>query len=428
MPSNRRIRKRVLPPRIAVSATVVNEDFSVAYNQVRVNAYGPSVHEGNQITDSEGHAWPRPKSVPFSDEGGDFYTMKRYLRPGAMPFATLEYLHSSVPLVRNTYRGHVFPITPGFATYPGELFPPAAPLSDAELDSKGTTAIKRCKPGDPHAQFSTAFGELLKDGLPAIPGVSLLKDRVSSLLGRGSGEYLNYQFGVAPLLSDLDKLKDVVTKSGSLIEQFERDAGRHVRRGYAFPIERSAETVDVITNVYPGWINAMDARSPVKQALLGKTVRRREVFRRIWFSGSFTYSLPPDWNSANSVKSTAAKFKQLAGTELTAETLYNLTPWSWAIDWFSSTGDVLSNMNSFMTNGLVMHYGYVMCHTIVTDTYSHVLNQTSSLDLPRVPELVCVTETKQRRKANPFGFGVSWDGLTPFQVSIAAALGISRKS
>jgi hypothetical protein len=34
--------------------------------------------------------------------------------------------------------------------------------------------------------------------------------------------------------------------------------------------------------------------------------------------------------------------------------------------------------------------------------------------------------TKRRTEANPFGFGVSWKGLSPFQLSIAAALGISR--
>lgn len=427
MPSNVRRRKRILPPRLVAKATIKDENYNLAFNQVREFSYGPSVMDGSQITDSEGHVWPPFKGQPFSDQGGNFYTEKKYIRPGVLPFVTLEYLRSAVPLSRNVYRGHLFPIIPGFADFPGSCFPPAQPLSDVELDSKGTTAIERCKPGDPYVSLSTSVGELLKDGLPAIPGVSLLKDRVSSLLGKSGGEYLNYQFGISPLLSDLGKLRDLITKSDEIVRQFERDAGRHVRRRYRFPIESSTSEVVTLTNVYPGWINNMDANYPVKQALLGKVYRRRDVFRRVWFSGSFTYSLPPDWKSRDRMQSTAAKFRQLAGVELNAETLWNLAPWSWAIDWFSSTGDVLSNMNSFITNGLVMHYGYVMCHTVVTDTYRHEINSNSSLSLPRVPEVSFVTETKQRREANPFGFGVSWDGLSPYQLSIAAALGISRK-
>jgi len=42
-------------------------------------------------------------------------------------------------------------------------------------------------------------------------------------------------------------------------------------------------------------------------------------------------------------------------------------------------------------------------------------------------DVTFVTETKKRIRANPFGFGVSWDGLSPFQASIAAALGITRR-
>jgi len=72
---------------------------------------------------------------------------------------------------------------------------------------------------------------------------------------------------------------------------------------------------------------------------------------------------------------------------------------------------------------MVMRYGYMMESTIVKDTYNSVDSkklQTSPISL--------VLETKQRVKANPFGFGVSWDGLSPFQYSIAGALGLSRHS
>jgi hypothetical protein len=116
---------------------------------------------------------------------------------------------------------------------------------------------------------------------------------------------------------------------------------------------------------------------------------------------------------------------KLLGTDVTPEVLWELTPWSWAIDWFSNTGDVISNIASFTTDGLVMHHGYVMEETIVRHIYDTVGYRNYNGPLNVTP-VEYVTHTKQRVQANPFGFGISWDGLSPFQISIAAALGLSK--
>lgn len=165
----------------------------------------------------------------------------------------------------------------------------------------------------------------------------------------------------------------------------------------------------------------------MESGYMGKTTRTRRIEQRVWFSGSFTYYLPKDWKSASDLRSTNAKWQSLLGLEFTPETLWNIAPWSWALDWFANTGDVVSNLNDFLSKRLVMHYGYIMCETFVTDSYNWSYNSGSYPGRPTIPDFVVCTNTKQRREANPFGFGVSWDGLNPFQVSIAAALGLSRK-
>jgi hypothetical protein len=43
-----------------------------------------------------------------------------------------------------------------------------------------------------------------------------------------------------------------------------------------------------------------------------------------------------------------------------------------------------------------------------------------------VEPLVFNIETKTRRRANPFGFGVSWEALSARQIAILTALGITR--
>jgi hypothetical protein len=119
--------------------------------------------------------------------------------------------------------------------------------------------------------------------------------------------------------------------------------------------------------------------------------------------------------------------KEILGVDLTPEVVWNLTPWSWAVDWFSNVGDVLSNISDTIDDSLLMRYGYIMEHTIVRDTYTRKYDRPfwdKSVLLDSGVSLV--TETKLRRRANPFGFGMSWEGLSPKQLSILASLGITR--
>jgi hypothetical protein len=116
---------------------------------------------------------------------------------------------------------------------------------------------------------------------------------------------------------------------------------------------------------------------------------------------------------------------KLFNLSLTPDVLWNLTPWSWAIDWASNTGDVLAYIGDVAAQGLVMQYGYFMEHTVQKVEYS--LSGVVFHDQPiNVPNAKLVTETKSRTRANPFGFGITWDGLSAIQAAILAAIGITR--
>jgi len=71
-----------------------------------------------------------------------------------------------------------------------------------------------------------------------------------------------------------------------------------------------------------------------------------------------------------------------------------------------------------------MKYGYIMEEKTITDTYS--MPDTGLIVHGPPPPTTVVTTVKRRKEANPFGFGVSWDGLSPSQLAISAALGITR--
>jgi hypothetical protein len=305
-------------------------------------------------------------------------------------------------------------------------WPPDLSSSDADMDKAGATAIARCEPTKSVADLSTALLETLHDGLPAIVGAATWKNRTAILRNarkNASGEYLNYQFGIQPLLSDISNVAKGIKKSDEILSQFERDAGKVVRRKYYFP-SQTTETTTNLGNSYPStfWSGLSTIRDFWGT---GTLIRQRKVVRRQWFSGAFTYYLPSGYDSRNRLSDLSRKAEVIFGLDLTPETIWNVSPWSWAIDWFANTGDVIHNLTAFKTNGLIMPYGYLMEHTIVTDTYSFVFNSDPSVR-PKVANVVLTTEVKKRRPANPFGFGVSWSGLSPFQASIAAALGLNK--
>jgi hypothetical protein len=261
-------------------------------------------------------------------------------------------------------------------------------------------------------------------------GSSFWQDRAKKLgppPKRGSDEYLNWVFGWQPLISDIKKSVFALRNQDKLLAQYERDSGRLVRRRYDFPLERS-ETVDFVTSprgpwgTHLGWDASVmyNNGNPTQGTLSQSTIVEKER----WFSGAFTYYLPAGYYSRSALIRAASKAKVLLGIELTPEVLWNLTPWSWAADWVANTGDVLSNVSDFAGDGLVMHYGYMMETSTVHRKWT-----LSNHGLRGAPEPLTLTFSsvkKQRIKASPFGFGLTWESFTPRQIGILTALGISK--
>lgn len=106
------------------------------------------------------------------------------------------------------------------------------------------------------------------------------------------------------------------------------------------------------------------------------------------------------------------------------DTLYALTPWSWALDWVSNVGDIVTNMQQFSNDNLVLKYGYVMHNRRVTT--SARLSCVTKGGTAMHTSLISVNETKMRIQANPYGFGSEFSDLSPYQLGVIAALGLSR--
>jgi hypothetical protein len=153
-------------------------------------------------------------------------------------------------------------------------------------------------------------------------------------------------------------------------------------------------------------------------------MRTRETTKEIWFSGAFTYHMPKGYFSLGA-GDVQGKLDKLLGLDLTPSLVWELAPWSWAVDWVTNIGDGISNLSAWTQFGQVLRYGYIMETTSVRDTYTLVTHGTNNSTWYPEP-VVLDTVVKKRFKANPFGFGVTWEGLNPLQLAIAGALGITR--
>lgn len=377
---------------------------------------------GSQITDSETHHWPARKGST-GDVGGEFFTQKKYVdeslsRPIYVRAVSNQNVVSPTMWRDTQYNGPIWPLPPSLLQ-----FPAAKISSDLELNKLGTDAIARCKPSNAVINLATFLAELAREGVPRVP---FKEWKAGTDRARQSGDqFLNLEYGWKPIVNDLRAVASQIDSAERIFAQYERDAGRTVRRRYEFPIKRESSFLSW-TDFASGYY--APANTDLNRAGRSFTVSRLdESTTKTWFSGAFVYHLPKDWRPVKEMGEANRKLSEMFTVELTPETVWNLIPWTWATDWFGNVGDILSNVTDWANDGLVMRYGYLMQHNVVKSTYTlHENRPLWGMTPGAVSKITLVTETKLRKRANPYGFGVSWDGLTAVQAAILAALGITR--
>jgi len=393
---------------------------------------------GLQETESENHPEWRDSNRGSGDLGGAFYTSKRSVYCADVSNRRFTTRWRPWSEIGPGYEKRVVVDTPYHIPYFTDLLAksPTAESDNMTLAAMGTKAIANCAPTQPTVNLAASLLELVHDGLPKLVGKEFWESntrRASSLRNNakvGSSEWLNYQFGQVPLMSDIFSFMETVWRLDELINQFLRDNGKVVRRKWSFPPEFSVVETVVDANAFPRGPDNVPGLFLFNELPSTQLVRRRETMVRRWFSGAFVYHLP--WTVFRDLyythESNWQELRQMFGLDLTLDTIWQVTPWSWLVDWFTNAGDVLSNASTWEANGLVMKYGYIMEHSFVRDTYTYVGPIHIDVDgvVPRPPDVVVTNETKKRLKASPFGFGLTFEGLSLKQKSILTALSLGR--
>lgn len=320
------------------------------------------------------------------------------------------------------YKGSVWASKAGFTTFD---FPTVVKPTDLFLWTQGATAVARTIPTSPLSSSSNFLGELKRDGLPQIVGLHHFEDRARSYrdLSRHYGnEYLNIEFAWRPFISDILKFARAVKTSNEVIRQLHANSGKNIRRRYTFPSADGPPTVTVQTGKFPAGSGPGPAGAYYRTS--GKLTITTSYVRKTWFSGRYTYHLSLGNSTWDRMRLAEQHANRLLGTRLTPEVLWNLAPWSWAVDWIGNLGDVAKNISYLGQDGLVMRHGYIMDSQETTqrhDLQGAVTYNGVPVDLSQT----FTSSVKARKFASPYGFGLAFSSFSSRQLAIIAALGMS---
>jgi len=310
-------------------------------------------------------------------------------------------------------------------------FPPVnwdLAFSDQEVDysAYGTTGWSRFRPGRPGADLGIFLGEIHEVPRMLRQTAKGFHDVWKSLGGHKANfgpkkvadHFLNHQFGWLPFVSDVRRFIKTYNRANLMYKQIVRDNERNIRRRGTI-LTTNETTLVASSDVQTAHTlcpNSYFYSDPTKTGYY--KIWRRES-RNIWFSAKFTYYIP----NIEDVEFDPLWKAKMYGLSISPSLLYELTPWSWLIDWVSNAGDVFANLDPGLVENLVARYAFVMGKTV----YSYIVESFHNIEtapISRTWSYVAKHEVRQR--ASPFGFGLTGIDFSARQLSILAALGESR--
>jgi hypothetical protein len=308
--------------------------------------------------------------------------------------------------------------------------PPIPVISPLQVNLYGNRAIAKVAPNSPNANLAQTAAEIIREKGIELPGTSLfawLESR--ALFYRSLGkEYLNITFGWKPFLSDLYKILRQMLDISEEIRKYESISGLQVHRRYDFPpiVDTSSTSLGSARYLNFGggsniasWDELYDG-NPARPLLITDT-----SYERIYFVGMFQFALGPDKGLLGKIEAFEQLANKLLGTRITPAVLWELTPWSWLIDWFFEVQNAITAAGLLTSDGVLMRYAYLMRETLKSTAYT--VSGVPFVDGPSGP----VTTTsyirkKERVRGTPFGFGISLEDISPLQWAILGALALSK--
>jgi hypothetical protein len=217
---------------------------------------------------------------------------------------------------------------------------------------------------------------------------------------------LIYQFGIAPLISDIETLMGFQKLVDGRVEEIERLRTRGLRR---------------TINLWSGSeIHSVPSATIHSNGVLLHA--KIEKVTTVNIKGHIRWRATSNWlKSDESVR--AAVRKTLLGAVTDPAGVYELIPWSWLIDYFSNLGTMVKAVrNNFDAVHDVVR---LSTHTRTVATSSNHDTHGSGIYTITCTPISSMSETKTRRLTNP-SIGARIEFLQPAQWSILGSLAVLK--
>jgi hypothetical protein len=201
-------------------------------------------------------------------------------------------------------------------------------ISNAVRNQMAWEILAKTNPSRPHVNVPAFIGEL--QDIPR-----LVKGYGDGLLKAVASGNLSYKFAIKPMIGDLSKMcrfAEAVDKRFAYLSK--------LKSGKTLRTRCNLGTLESVTD---------DGRFSIQSQAAFLYVRRKTYHTsKMW--GSAEYKLKPDSvlhrQDMSEMKNFARRLSAGITTHGALETAWELTPWSWFVDWFSNVGDMIAATNN----------------------------------------------------------------------------------
>lgn len=358
-------------------------------------------------------------------------------------YSVQEYSQRVSPTQEITQGGkQVMIFTPSFTL---GFTPNSAVRTDSFIRTQGGELLRQSRPTSPHASLAQWVGELRDFGsLFRAADLSSLKGQSRAI---GSG-YLSWQFALVPFFGDLQQAAQAILDSGPILRQFLLESNKIQHRSRKRILTQDALSVsgsNVGNNANNGQ-NEQPSSSSTPYGTINYSFRKACGYNAIrstykttltvteWIKSfaKFEYfAFDPD-GFLERITSYEQKARHLLGLSLTPDVVWELTPWSWMVDWFFDIGGFLSYQVSVESDSLVCRQSgsvYERTYDLVMHPLVYASNSQQVSFLSKTPTAwnPMLTVRHQRRlPGSPYDMGIDWSGFSTQRWFILGALGMTK--
>jgi hypothetical protein len=250
-----------------------------------------------------------------------------------------------------------------------------------------------------------------------------------------AGQFLNEQFGWIPFINDINQTLSGIINYADRVQRLADENGQWIRRQATLVNneEKNLIAKGDYGRCYPCYTSFFDDfyqidgtghyMKPSWEIWEETTTSARAVGQFRYYLPEFDKSTDHFMDKLNQVR----RMIDIFGLRISPSNIYKAIPWTWLIDWVTSVGASLQALQDETLDHMAAKYMFLSHHKTTKTVFRQLLPFNSQSGGPQTLEFTQLVDVKQRKEASsPFGFDLDWSQLSPRQLAILAALGLSR--